>query len=265
MTLENIEPTQSAPFQFATTTNIDFDNQRIHRVVGGANQGFDDLDLAFIELLGSWKSPEKSSDKLSDKQAQASAVLENESKKQITTSIYASDAKSASESASVESSHISPLDDPRRVVQEELAILIQDMTKEDVAFMKEAVIPGLPIISGSVPMNSLFPSDPQGGLTFKGYDISAKLAKLIEDGHKTGRAFRVEVDENSSVVLKIRNGKVSADFISNDRAAAFFIKQELDELKQRLQAKSLPVEHLGYRESSDSDGERRHFDDEQEE
>ena len=239
--------------QITQVSNIDFNPQRSHRVTGSINNGFDDLDLAFIELLGSWKgSVTPKNNRAEAKSPVKTDIKEKETLTNTSSTTTENDTKRVMDPQSIDAAQ-----DPRRVVQEELAILIQDMSPTDIQFMKEGIIPGLPIISGAVPIDTLFSKDPQGNISCKGFDISQKLAKLIEEGYKTGRAFRVEVDDNSSVILKIRHGKVSADFISSDRAAAFFIKQELDELKQRLQAKNLPVDHLGYRETSEFEQQRR--------
>lgn len=132
-------------------------------------------------------------------------------------------------------------------VDKDMVMFKDEMTPADVQYMKQAVIPGLPILVGTVPFDSIFPTTPEGEVSYRGFDISPKLSELIEKGYRTGQPIRVELDPNSSVVLKIRNGQVSAEFVSNDQAAALAMQHELDNLRSRMISRNLPVGALEYK------------------
>lgn len=138
-------------------------------------------------------------------------------------------------------------EDPVTRVEKDMTLLNTDLTTVDQQYLKQVVIPGLPILMGSVPFESIFPTDSSGNISYKSFEISPKLAELIEKGYKTGRPIRVELDPNSAVVLKIRNGQVSAEFVSADKTASIVMQQELDQLRNRMIAKNLPVGNLEYK------------------
>lgn len=231
---------EDSPFQFTTTV----DQGKVRRVMGTNTAGFDMLDLAFIELLGTVGSP--------DKPGVAQDVIKTELDKTEKKSSVDKSHDTLEDKPVAKADDTPPVtrsEERKDSVQKELAIFHKQMTPTDIQYMKDVVIPGLPILQGSVPLQSIFPVDENsGGFNFHDYEISQKLADLVKSGYKTGRPFRVEMDENSSVIMKIKNGKVSAEFISTDRAAALFIKQELDELRQRMATKNLPIDLISYRE-----------------
>lgn len=250
---------ENSPFQFKTVA-VNGEPGRLHRVVGAPHGGFDDIDMAFFELLG--RVSESNSKALLGQvtvDAPDETDAAEETKREESANKADDEAKPERHLRVVENT------DPREAVQKELALLNHDLTAGDLAFLKEGVIPNLPILLGSVPLQTVFKIDPKsGGLDTGGFEISRKLAELIQKGYRTGRPFRVELDQHSSVVMKIQDGKVSADFISSDRAAAFFIKQELDELRARMAAKNLPVGDLNYRDE-DSGGRHSRQDDDEDE
>ncbi|HEY9744803.1 MAG TPA: hypothetical protein V6C99_01145 [Oculatellaceae cyanobacterium] len=129
-------------------------------------------------------------------------------------------------------------------VEKELSLLSTDLTPTDLQYLKQVVIPNVPILLGSVPLESVFPLTADGEINYRGFDVSPKLAELVEKAYKTGRPIRVELDTHSAVVLKIRNGQVSAEFVSADKGAALSMQQELDHLRNRMLLKNLPVGNL---------------------
>jgi hypothetical protein len=125
-------------------------------------------------------------------------------------------------------------------------VLLKDaLTPVDVQYMKQVVIPGLPILVGNVPSNSIFPTGEEGEISYKGFEVSSKLSEMIEKGYRSGRPIRVELDPNSAVVIKIRNGQVSAQFVSTDKSA-LSMQHGLDDLRNRMLARNLPVGQLEY-------------------
>ena len=149
----------------------------------------------------------------------------------------------------VENKAAAPTETPDpEAVHQMLDLLKTDMTDADLQYMKQAVIPALPIVMGSVPFHSVFPQGADGQISYKGFDVSPKLQELIEKGYRTGQPVRVELDKASAVVLKFRNGQVSAEFMSTDKQVAMQMKHELDDLRHRMSLRNLPVGTLEYRE-----------------
>lgn len=208
-------------------------------------QSLDEMELSFLDLLSTNRAA-----------AEAAAALESPVdftgrvqvvERELLTESQAKD-KPVEKPAATQPETVATASAAREQVRKELELLKIDMTAEDMRFMKEQVIPGLPILQGSVPISQVFSVKEEGGLETRGLAVSNKLTELIEQGIKTGRPVRVELDGQSSVVLKFRNGRVSAEFMSSDKATAMYLKQNLDELRSRLEAKNLPVDLLQYRD-----------------
>jgi hypothetical protein len=227
---------------------------------------FDNIDLSFLDMLTSVVS-----DALPASMPADDPVPEPVKEKPKAT---ASDTAAKDNPAPAKLSLVGRVseedraDDAAARVDKDMVMFKDEMTALDVQYMKQAVIPGLPILVGTVPFESVFPSAADGEISYRGFDISPKLAELIEKGYRTGQPIRVELDPNSSVVLKIRNGQVSADFVSNDKAAALSMQHELDDLRNRMMSRNLPVGSLEYKyrdpnssgrdpEQSDHSGDER--------
>jgi hypothetical protein len=138
-----------------------------------------------------------------------------------------------------------------KTVKKDLEQMMGDMTPEDVAYLKTINPNGLPI-APPVPLNQLIPVDDEGKPQFDKIPASKGLSEILEKAYKTGRPIRVELDNGGSIILKIKAGKVSAEFIATDQANALYLKQQLAELKQRMESKNLPVGQLDARKEGRS-------------
>jgi len=235
---------EETPFQF---TSLNDQVGKVHRVMGpSGGNGLDDIDMAFIDLLGAASEP---SIPAAAAASEEDAPKANEKVRQLEAKITERKLIQTQDAAKSEQSSSTKGADVRDMVQRELRLLQAELTAADIDYLKQVVVPTLPIAMGSVPLSTVFPEG-EAEISYKGLPISKPLSDMIHDGMKTGRPFRVEVDENSSIVIKIRNGKVSAEFLSSDRAAAMYIKNELDDLRARLASKKLPIDELTYRDSN---------------
>ncbi|WP_303673031.1 flagellar hook-length control protein FliK [Vampirovibrio chlorellavorus] len=202
----------------------------------------DELDMSFLELLDSINTKADARNQASLPGVKADAGLMSgkapvsESKKVVRLPVPEKAAISAKDEGEFNTA-----------VDADMVLKPDDLTLLDIQYLKQEVIPGLPILVGQVPFNTVFPTGGDGEISYKGFDVSPKLSELIEKGFKTGRPIRVELDATSALVLKIRNGQVSAEFVSADRAAAFAVQQQLDELRNRMTARNLPVGTLEYK------------------
>jgi hypothetical protein len=80
--------------------------------------------------------------------------------------------------------------------------------------------------------------------------LSGQMERLLRWSAASGKSVRVVIDDSLAVILRIRQGRVSADFMPHgvqsaevaSRLAA--MQNQLDELKQRLAAQNLPVDAM---------------------
>lgn len=213
------------------------------------------FDLSFLEMLTSLSDTRKQealrSYTLADKSSASSSKV-------ISAKVLSFLEKAASQVESEEPTE-EVVDDIDYVslndsVDADMILLKEAMTPIDFQYLKQVVIPGLPILLGTVPVQSVFPVEKNGSISYQGFGVSEQLDALIQQGYKTGRPIRVELNDKTSLVLKIKNGQVSAEFVSSDRAASMAMQQQLDELRNRMSAKNLPVGTLDakYKENHQS-------------
>jgi hypothetical protein len=85
-----------------------------------------------------------------------------------------------------------------------------------------------------------------GDSSYRNMAVSQGLEKLLEAAQKSAKPIRIALDDQSAVILKIRQGKVSAEFLSSDPQVALQLANHIHSLRQRLMDKGLPVEQLDY-------------------
>ncbi len=214
---------------------------KLRRPLAANDPALEDLDLSFMDLLSSIVSeslttPETISTQAPAKTKEKATVTSSGNQGNTTPVKLSIVAKSPTRK---EDNTIEPVD-------QDMVLLKDALTPSDVQYLKQAVIPGLPILMGTVPASTVFPTGEDGEFSYRGFDVSPKLTELIEKGYRSGRPIRVELDANSSVVLKINNGQVSAQFVSADKNAAAVMQQGLDDLRNRMLARNLPVGQLEY-------------------
>lgn len=81
--------------------------------------------------------------------------------------------------------------------------------------------------------------------------LSEQMVALVKEATRTGRAIRVPLQNSVEVILKIRHGQVSAEFLTPDASPS--LQQTVAELRQHLASKSLPVGTIGVRERTPQD------------
>lgn len=229
MRIENssLQPSEASPVD------------KLRRPASSVDNPLEDLDLSFMDLLSSIAA-----DGLANPASVASPEKTPE-KQKATASTPTKEKEGASKLSLVARISTTHTDEPIESVDHDMVLLKDALTPVDVQYMKQIVIPGLPILVGSVPANSVFSTGEDGEISYRGFEVSTKLSELIEKGYRSGRPIRVELDSNSAVVLKIRNGQVSAQFVSTDKSA-LSMQQGLDDLRNRMLARNLPVGQLEY-------------------
>jgi hypothetical protein len=100
------------------------------------------------------------------------------------------------------------------------------------------------------------------------YALSEKLQAQLAEGYKSGKPVRITVDDTLAIVFKIKGKQVSAEFLSangTDTAAMGLLAAQLEQLKQTLLQKQLPIGQLstrnttqqGFTETEDDDTPRQ--------
>ncbi len=206
----------------------------------GGDLSLDDFDLSFLDMLTNMTP-----DGQTTQPVLKAGVTKIEKKKDTPSASKTTDAVSATETATAVDKPVKHHDewdaDSISKFSKDFTLLKADMTAQDLQYMKQGVIPYLPIITGASPSETVFPTGDGGSISYKGFDVSPKLSELIEKGFKTGRPIRVELDNNSAVVLRIREGRVSAEFVSSDKGLAMAMQQDLNDFRNKMAMKNLPI------------------------
>ena len=74
------------------------------------------------------------------------------------------------------------------------------------------------------------------------FGLSEKMQAMLKKAAEQGGNLRISVDDESSVLLKIRQGRVSAQFVTRQMSAALGLEQQLAALRKRLADNDLPVD-----------------------
>lgn len=140
-------------------------------------------------------------------------------------------------------------------------INIDKLNKEDINFIKAC------FDTPAITLNNMNPQTLQanfavqshdGQVSYKSFDVSKSLFKLIEYSFNAQKPVRLDFNGNSSVILKINNsGKLIAEFVSNDKAMEYVLKSSIPNLKDRLDAEGLPYEEISYKDNSKNSDKRQ--------
>ena len=94
-------------------------------------------------------------------------------------------------------------------------------------------------------------------VSYKSFDFSQNLSKMISEGYKTNKPIRIDFENSASVILKIdKDGKLSAQFMSSDKAMEMLLKDNLYYLRAKLDKEGLPYKELSYNDQSGNNNER---------
>lgn len=99
----------------------------------------------------------------------------------------------------------------------------------------------------------------------KNIGVSKTLADLIAKSMNENKPFRIDFDNNISIIIKItRDGKLSADFLPSSQVAEAYLKENLPLLKQRFDENNINYGELNQRNQRDKnkDNQRKGRNDE---
>ena len=97
--------------------------------------------------------------------------------------------------------------------------------------------------SGTADASNYF--EENGGETSQ---LSGKFFALLKDAVINKKVFRIDFDNDISVIIKISTeGKISAEFQTSDEAAADYLKNNLHVLKQRFEELNIEYDDIAYK------------------
>lgn len=134
-------------------------------------------------------------------------------------------------------------------------ISMKSLSKDDIKFLNKVVKEPQQVIQNfnneKFNMNSLTATVTKeiSGTNHTGF--SKDLLNIIQKSYDAQKPVRVTIDDSSSVILKIdQQGKVSAQFLSNDMAVTQALKANLPALRDRFDDEGLPYNSLSYKDQS---------------
>lgn len=79
---------------------------------------------------------------------------------------------------------------------------------------------------------------------------TAALIANLQESAKTNQPFRIDFDQDVSVILKVdKEGKINANFIPGDKAVEAYLRNNIDFLKQRFNEENIAYGDLNYSKS----------------
>lgn len=86
-------------------------------------------------------------------------------------------------------------------------------------------------------------------VSYKSIEVSKTLFAALENAVKTGKSVRLDFGKDTSVILRIgKDGKLSADFVPNEKAMEAVLRNALPLLKAKLDEQNLPYGELNYKQ-----------------
>lgn len=143
----------------------------------------------------------------------------------------------------------------------DIRINLEHLKKEDIVFFRTC------LENPSITLNNLNSQNFQvdiavqnqnNQVSYKSLDVSKGLFNLIEKSFKAQKPIRFDFNGNSSVILKMNNdGKLIAEFVSNDKAMESILKSSIPGLKDRLDSEGITYEEITYKDNSKNNDKRQ--------
>ena len=100
-------------------------------------------------------------------------------------------------------------------------------------------------------------SETSGPASYQSLNVSKGLINIIEYAHKTQKPVRLDFEGDSSVILRInKEGKLSAEFMSSNKAMEYILKNSIPNLRNRLDSEGIPYKEIIYRDRNKKDNSR---------
>ncbi|MEI7474236.1 MAG: hypothetical protein WCK67_05595 [bacterium] len=103
-----------------------------------------------------------------------------------------------------------------------------------------------------------------GNISYKSFDFSKSLSSLIEYAFTKQKPVRLDFEGQSSVIIKIdKEGKLTAEFMSADKAMEQILRNTIPNLKSKFEAEGLPYKDISYKDNSSNRQKSRKEQDEE--
>ncbi|MBY0450834.1 MAG: hypothetical protein K2X01_09455 [Cyanobacteria bacterium] len=154
--------------------------------------------------------------------------------------------------------------------EDDTRFVLSSLTANDARFLQQVLLLGLPVSmmqankgnqAGTSFSSAILDSTMSADSASVTRGLSKGLSEALKTAYKSNQSVRIDIDNQASVVLKFSQGKVSAEFLSSEHTMTLYLKQHLDELRQRLAAKNLPVGDVLYKQQQQQDqrGQKNQF------
>ena len=128
---------------------------------------------------------------------------------------------------------------------------ISEMTEDDFKFF-ELIANKQNIFINNANPNLL--EDESGKTVLKDLNFSKSLMNLIEYSSASNRPIRIDFGKDLALILQIdRQGRVSAEFISSDKAMEFLLKTNIPLLRQKLDSAGIKYKKIYYKEDEEKE------------
>ncbi len=128
---------------------------------------------------------------------------------------------------------------------------MSDITRNDIKFFEGLANKSEISVTSADPQNQNFNLSINGeniGISYKTLEVSKTLFSALEQASKTGKAVRLDFGQDTSVILRIgKDGKLSADFVPNEKAMEAVLRNALPQLKAKFEEQNIPYGELNYR------------------
>lgn len=130
-------------------------------------------------------------------------------------------------------------------------INLKDLTMDDIKLFTSLTQKSDLAVNSFNPQNQTFNAIVNGegmNISYRSLEVSKTLFTAIENAAKTNKPVRLDFGNNTSVILKIsKDGKLSAEFLPNDKAMEAVLRSALPELKAKFDEENIPYEQLSYK------------------
>ncbi len=93
-------------------------------------------------------------------------------------------------------------------------------------------------------------------VNYKSIEVSKTLSDLLLKAKDTKSAVRLDFDNNVTVILKLTDGKINAQFIPGDKAVEEYLRNNIPYLKQRFDEQNIPYANLSYKQQQQGKGQQ---------
>ena len=136
--------------------------------------------------------------------------------------------------------------------KDKFKIDINSLNDNDINFLKDFMNNPNITISSFNPQNlqlTLSSVEQSGQISYKSFNISKGLADLIEYAYTSQKPVRLDFEGNSSVILRVDSeGKLTAEFISSNKAMETILKNSIPNLRNKLDSEGIPYKEIVYKE-----------------